>query len=322
MANITYWNAVGAAWDRMKLILFQPFNIEKWFVMGFAAWIAGLSSGGGGGGGGSGAHGGPNGNHLNGDRFAEFWHTYGALILTIGTIVFMIILVISLVMAWLHARGRFIFLDNLIYNRAAIVEPWKKYRKQGNSLFLWNVAIGFIGLLFILPIIAVMVLSILPMVREDAPLASGLAGLIFAALLIFIYSIVMGYLQMLVHDFVVPIMLKYDLRIREAWSRFGPVLRPAFGHFVIYGLVIFVVNLVISTAIMAAVFASCCLLLLILIIPYISTVVLLPAHVFRRWIGIEFLRQFDEHIDDIVPIPENADEIPATDLPPPPPTEA
>ena len=49
---------------------------------------------------------------------------------------------------------------------------------------------------------------------------------------------------------------------------------------------------------------------------------MLPAHVFRRWIGIEFLRQFDEHIDDIVPIPESADGISAADLPAPPPTEA
>lgn len=311
MANITYWNAVGASWNRMKRVLFQPFSLEKWFVIGFAAWIAGLSvgAGAGGGGGGGGANndidmGGISGHEWNGPDFAAFWDSYGPVILLVGTLLVLLILAIAITSAWVHARGRFIFLDNLVYNRPAIVEPWKKYRKQGNSLFLWNLAIGLIGFLFFCILAVIFAISILPMIMHEGhkgPVMMGVFGIAVAFLLILAYSLVIGYLQLIVHDFVVPIMLKYDLRIREAWSRFRTILKPAFGYFLLYGLVIFLINILISLAIFAAVLASCCLLLLILIIPYIGTVALLPAHVFRRWIGIEFLRQFDENIDDIAP---------------------
>ena len=44
---------VGQALDRVKRMLFQPFDLGKWFVIGFCAWLAGLGESGGGGGGGS-----------------------------------------------------------------------------------------------------------------------------------------------------------------------------------------------------------------------------------------------------------------------------
>ncbi|MBN1557370.1 MAG: DUF4339 domain-containing protein, partial [Lentisphaerae bacterium] len=43
--------AVGPAWQGMKSILFRPFEIGKWFALGFAAWLASLGQGGGSGGG-------------------------------------------------------------------------------------------------------------------------------------------------------------------------------------------------------------------------------------------------------------------------------
>ena len=61
---IAYVQPTSRAFDGMKRILFQPFDIGKWFVIGFTAWLAGLldhtssssgSSGGSGGGGGSGS---------------------------------------------------------------------------------------------------------------------------------------------------------------------------------------------------------------------------------------------------------------------------
>ena len=48
---IAYLEPLRRAWRRMKTILFGPFNVVKWLVIGFAAWVAGLLSGGGGGGG-------------------------------------------------------------------------------------------------------------------------------------------------------------------------------------------------------------------------------------------------------------------------------
>jgi hypothetical protein len=33
---------LGQAIDRVKLVLFRPFDLGKWFVIGFCAWLAQL----------------------------------------------------------------------------------------------------------------------------------------------------------------------------------------------------------------------------------------------------------------------------------------
>ncbi len=313
MENINYWGAVGAAWDRMKVILFQPFNIEKWFIMGFAAWIAGLNSSGGGGGGGGGGGNGfnfsdPGPGHAGGGGFeselSHFWSQYGVVIVMVGAIAALIILALSVAFAWLHARGKFIFLDNVLHNRGAISDPWKKYRKQGNSLFFWNLAIGFIGLLTVLLCLALCIPMILLVANGGSATGLGILGIVLAVLLLMVYSIAISFVQMLVYDFVMPIMLKYDLRIREAWSRFNTILQTATGSFVLYALVRLLLGMIISSAVLLAGLVTCCCLLFIAAIPYLGAVLLLPIFVFVRLVGIEFLRQFGENIDDVVAIPD------------------
>ena len=41
---------IGPAFEEVKTILFKPFDLGKWFVIGFCAWLAFLGSGGPGGG--------------------------------------------------------------------------------------------------------------------------------------------------------------------------------------------------------------------------------------------------------------------------------
>ena len=38
---------VSPALERVKRVLFQPFDLGKWFVIGFCAWLACLGEGGG-----------------------------------------------------------------------------------------------------------------------------------------------------------------------------------------------------------------------------------------------------------------------------------
>ena len=49
--RVSVIDPVTPAIDRVKLILFRPFDLGKWFVIGFCAWLAYLGTGGGGGGG-------------------------------------------------------------------------------------------------------------------------------------------------------------------------------------------------------------------------------------------------------------------------------
>src|SRR6266481_839616 len=49
-AKIEIFKPFGEAFELMQKILFQPFDLKKWFVIGFAAWLSNLGLGGGGGG--------------------------------------------------------------------------------------------------------------------------------------------------------------------------------------------------------------------------------------------------------------------------------
>jgi hypothetical protein len=45
--EISVTEPLTLAYDRVKLILFQPFELGKWFTIGFCAWLAGLGERGG-----------------------------------------------------------------------------------------------------------------------------------------------------------------------------------------------------------------------------------------------------------------------------------
>ena len=38
------------------------------------------------------------------------------------------------------------FLDNVVHNRAEIAKPWREFRKEGDSLFLWRLVFGIVAI--------------------------------------------------------------------------------------------------------------------------------------------------------------------------------
>jgi len=47
-SKIEIFKPFGESFEVMKKILFQPFDLKKWLVIGFAAWLANLGGSGGG----------------------------------------------------------------------------------------------------------------------------------------------------------------------------------------------------------------------------------------------------------------------------------
>jgi len=132
-ARIEIFKPLDEAFELMKKILFQPFDLKKWFVIGFAAWLSNLGSG--------------NYNfRFNRGGWKDVpWlqdldNTINQIphwILWSGLAVFIVLVfALMILFAWLRARGRFIFVDCIVKNRGAIVEPWREFREQGNSYFL------------------------------------------------------------------------------------------------------------------------------------------------------------------------------------------
>jgi hypothetical protein len=142
-SKIEIFKPFGEAFELMKKILFQPFNIKKWFIIGFAAFLAGHFAGGG--------FTFPIGNFQPRPARQTFnppnleqWKPWLPLVITVLVLVFVAFI---LVLNWLKARGTFIFTDCIVRNRAAIAEPWHTYRKEGNSYFLFLLAVAFGGIL-------------------------------------------------------------------------------------------------------------------------------------------------------------------------------
>ncbi|MBT7065533.1 MAG: DUF4339 domain-containing protein, partial [Verrucomicrobia bacterium] len=249
---------VKDAWARMVLILFRPFEIGKWFALGFSAWLASL-----GGGGGSGSFNGSPGNmgrnSSNGTvtvdgmltGIEETWaqanetlQGWGALIVGVIVAIVLVGVVLGLVFLWLQSRGQFMLLDNVLKNRGDVSEPWRVLKEHGNSLFRWSLVYGIICLLITLGLLALSwPLVLKPCVEARAFVTPAVGGIVTVVLLFAIYGIITFYIGRFLKDFIVPLMYKYDMTAGEAWGKFLGLYRANSGRFVLYGLFFLVLQL-------------------------------------------------------------------------------
>jgi hypothetical protein len=306
--RIEIFKPFGEAFELMKKILFQPFDLKKWLVVGFAAWLANLGGGGG-------------GFNYRYNRREEMQKVNEALsqiphsLLVTGICVLIcFVVVLIVVFAWLRARGCFMFIDCIAKNRGAIAEPWRNFRNEGNSYFLFSLLVGFAFLIFVallsFPFMLPIIRGITLLHIHDIYLISTIAAWAFVViLLVLAWS--------LIANFMVPVMYRQRCR---ALTAFGIVVRliAAYpGEILLYCL--FLIVLALATAIVACVAtcATCC----IAAIPYIGTVILLPVFVLLRSFSLLFLRQFGPDYDiwaTFVPpefLPVLSSETP---MPPPP----
>jgi hypothetical protein len=313
--NIEFIEPLSRSWDRMKTALFRPFDIGKWFVLGFAVFLSQLMSGGG------------NGTNFSipsdkeAKRFPDIeniprnvmdWIATHPGIMILIAFGILILIAIGVVLAWLSARGTFIFLDNVAQNRALIAKPWSRYRELGNSLFFWRILFGIAVLLLILPLLVLTYFQIVNYIHTHS-LIANIGGVIVTVLLWLAVWVATGYISMFVNNFVVPVMYRHDLKILQAWQRFFRILSSHFPYFVLYGLFLLLLWIATSITILVAGCMTCCIGFIPLIIPYINCVVLLPVSYTFRAYSLEFLAQWGPDYS----VFHNA-ETPVEDVAPPP----
>ena len=284
-ADIQIFKPFGEAFELMKKILFQPFDLSKWCVIGFAAFLAGL--------GGSGygfnfnTRDWQNHNSLKDGSFRTFIEQITPgwwIVIGIGVICAVALILVCM---WIGARGRFMFTDCVVRNRAAIAQPWKEYRPEGNSYFFFLLAAAGV---IILAILTLMLLIVLLAMRMEGD--HGRAAVIAAVLLvvaIFPPLFIFGTLMPL----VVPVMYRQRCR---AWPAFRQLLNLLWRHpgvFVLYFLFSIVLGLGAILLMVMAMCLTCCIAL----IPYVGTVIFLPVLVVLRAFSLLFLRQFGLEYD-------------------------
>ena len=273
----------GEAFETTKKILFQPFDLAKWFVIGFAAWLATMFSGAG-----FNYRRGFNQSdwdwkaHSHGHRFSIHDLPPWLIPLVIGGGLLLLALIILLL--WLNSRGRFIFTDCIVRNRGAIVEPWREFRAEGNRYFVLQLVLAFCSMILFGGLALIYVLGwhwnhpILPL-----PL------LILFGVAFVLIALVVG----LIMKFMVPVMYRQRCTATEAFRAVGQLIAARPGVFILFALFYFV--LLIATTMIGCIAAcvTCCLAAL----PYIGTVILLPVVMFLFMYPLCFIRQFGDPYD-------------------------
>ena len=275
--KISVIDPVNDAFNRVKLLLFEPFEMKKWFVIGFCAWLATLGKGGGVG-------------------FGEFKNViinHLPIVIIVGTIIILAILAITVLVLWLSSRGKFMFVHCIAKNTAEVKVPWRKYSREGNSLFLFRFAAGVIVFILIALLAGSVIFGAVLLGGSGGQMGwIGIPAIVIAVLFLIPIAIAGMLFFKFINDFVVPIMYVNGCTCVEGWSQFWGLLKLNKWNFTLYILFQILIGMVIGTIIVAAVCMTCCIAGCLIIIPYIGTVLLLPVLVFSRSYSLYYLGQY------------------------------
>src|ERR1700736_3144503 len=153
-AQVSVIAPIEPAIDHARRLLFRPFDLARWFTIGFCAWLAGLGQ----------MHftwinrqvplpGGiqaPDVASWHGANDAwerardEVMRNLG-WILPLAVVLVCVIAVLGVLVVWLTSRGEFMFLHCVALGRAEVAVPWRQHAHKAKSLFLFRLALGLLA---------------------------------------------------------------------------------------------------------------------------------------------------------------------------------
>jgi hypothetical protein len=230
----------------------------------------------------------------------------------------------------LRARGKFIFLDGVANDRAAIAEPWHRLAPQANSYFRFQLLLAALMLVWFVALGVALYAIALPDIRAQQIGGATIAAIVIGSMLAFLVVLLFGIVNAVADDFLIPLMYLRATSIVPAWREFREKLVPGnVGSIALfYGM-----RIVIGIATTVLMSMMGCALCFIAVLPYLGTVLFLPIYVFQRNYSLYFLRQFGPDYNLIVErMPDAMSAFPVimpptpappptvgNDVPPPPP---
>lgn len=305
--NVSVIEPIGPAVERVKVMLFRPFDLGRWFVIGFCAWLAYLGKQGGG----------PNLNFSGRREWRTAGHELEAAkefiianmfwIAPLAVAAAVASIAVMLLLTWLSSRGRFMLLHCVAEDKAEVKIPWRKFKDQANSLFLFRIVLGLIGFATIaLPVLLGIFFFVFAAVSRQ--ILMFVSGLVMLSLIVLLAAIAFGIVGLFTMDFVVPIMFMRRCSCIAAWREFLGLLSANKGRFILYVLFQIFLAVIIGMIVIAGACLTCCCCCCaccVLALPYIGTVALLPIFVFDRAYSLCYLRQYGPQYDVFsVPVKE------------------
>jgi hypothetical protein len=116
----------------------------------------------------------------------------------------------------------FIFTDCVVKNRGAIGEPWREFRREGNSYFLFSLAVAA-GMIVLVAITVMAVVLPLGSLSGDTTFTAASGTMLVLILIVFgLIWLAVVLFWALVSHFMVPVMYR---RRCSAWEAFGDVAK-------------------------------------------------------------------------------------------------
>ncbi len=279
------------AWNRTAERLFRPFRLTTWVGLGFTAWLARVGEGGFP----WSADQGPGETAELGSLIHHGWTNYPLLVLVFGGILAGFLLTLLLLTCWVRCRGAFIFLENAVQAASPVVVSWRRWQGQGNALFRWVLGYALGAFLVLL-----LLLSPLFTAGHYAAMGRPVPWLLVAALtapLLLAWVLGVSIIQVVLDDFIVPLMTGQPVTVWKAWQAFGQLVRSHLGSFLAY----LGVRISLAVTLLIVVFVggclTCCCLFALLMVPILWAVALLPWLLFMRLYSVVFLQQFGVDVD-------------------------
>ncbi|MFW6457463.1 MAG: DUF7544 domain-containing protein [Planctomycetota bacterium] len=291
--NISITRPIGDAIEWTKKVLFNPFELKKWLVLGFCYFLASLGHATGCGPQANFSHVSSSGNEAS-NIMHEVWDWVSSqpttAVLLIGSIL-LIFMCIILLLQWLSSRGVFMLLDGVLRNEGAVVEPWKEFKSDGNSVFIFRIFLLIFGTAGSLIIVAAGALLAWPEISAGVFQTRALMATIAGIALLIPFGILIGLARAILIDFAVPVMYRHRIPATEAmFMVWKELIAPHCVTFLLFYAMKFVLG--IGAAFIAGVVT--CLTCCVAALPYLSSVILLPLAVFFRSYSVFFLAQFGD----------------------------
>ena len=306
LSYVSVVEPIGPAIERVKTILFRPFDLGKWLVIGFSAWLAQLGSkrvnmnyrS-------SESHGGPREMYY---EVKDYVLANLDWIIPLAAALFVVVVGLWLLMVWLSSRGRFSFLYCVAQNKGEFLNPWRQYRGHADSLFSFRVVLGILAFVVVVAFLALTGVVVASAIKTSGFGPYNIVAIVMCGLLSFAAMVVFGLIGMFTRDFVVPIMYLHNVKCTRAWRVLAGMISANMGRFILYVLFQFVIGLAIGVLVLGMM-CICCVACCFLAIPYVGTVLLLPFIVFGRSYSLYYLAQYGPDFNVFEPEPE---EVPPT----------
>src|SRR2546430_949848 len=303
------------ATELTRLILFRPFDITKWLVIGFAAFLSGWLNSGGGSINPWSFRGWNTSDTQSTFQFRSFHMDHaGVFFLVLIAVLVIVFFTFLILWLWITARGRFIFIDCIVRNRAAIAEPWREFRREGNRFFLFLIVL-VVASIAVVALLAGLVFGSL-MLWRNYHISNTPALLVLVPIAVFAWVAFVVVVNLITY-FMPPVMYARRCSPGEAARGLLQLVLDEPAPFILF--ILLMIALWIGWIMVGCLVTclTCCLASL----PYIGTVIVLPVPVFFRSFSLLFLRQFGSDWDvwKKIPVPETTAPPPVQTIVPAPP---